>query len=234
MVAPDSVRSGLVDAIQRRDRAPPRRSSGPDPDQGQLHRRRGDHRRALPRLARRRAGRAADPRHLRRPARRARPLRDHPGPLDPGPLPRAQPDHVVRERWRAGGLDRLLGPDAPQPRPPRRGAGQAALRRRGRRGHPPARPRLRPAHRRLGARLRRHLDPGRRPPTTSRCATSRRCSSPPTRRRRAPGRGRLTELLAQARDRPYRAPRPACRDVERDSPQQVANSTGPSYSADRT
>ncbi len=64
------------------------------------------------------------------------------------------------ERRRPGGLDRLRGPDAPQPRPPRGGAGPAAVLGRGGRGHASARPGLRPAHGRLGARLRRHLDPG--------------------------------------------------------------------------
>ena len=55
---PTRVRSGLVERIDARDRAPPGRPAGADPDQGQLDRRRGAHRRALPRLAGRRAGRA--------------------------------------------------------------------------------------------------------------------------------------------------------------------------------
>ena len=53
MVAPDSVRSGLIEAINNEIAPPPRRSAGPHPDQGQLDRRRGAHRRALPGLARR-------------------------------------------------------------------------------------------------------------------------------------------------------------------------------------
>ena len=55
LVAPDSRarRAGRRD--RRRDRPPPRGPAGPDPDQGQLDRRRGDHRRALRRLAGRRA-----------------------------------------------------------------------------------------------------------------------------------------------------------------------------------
>ena len=69
MVAPDSVRTRPDRADPRRDRPPPRRSAGPDPDQGELDRRRGDDRRALPGLAGRRAGRPADPRHLRGAAR---------------------------------------------------------------------------------------------------------------------------------------------------------------------
>ena len=97
--------------------------SGGHPHQGQLDRRRGHHRRALPRLAGGRAGPAAGARHLRAAARRTRAVRDHRGALGPGPVPRAQPDLLVRERRRAGGLDRLGRPDAPQPRPARRGAG---------------------------------------------------------------------------------------------------------------
>ena len=126
LVAPDSVRDGLVAPDPPGDHPPPRRPAGADPAQGQLHRRRGHHRRALPRLAGGRAGAAARARHLRAAARRARPVRDHRGALDPGPVPRAQPGVLVRERRRAGGVDRLGRPDAPQPRPARRGAGQAA------------------------------------------------------------------------------------------------------------
>ena len=159
MVAPDSVRSGLVEQIEREVEHHEAGRPGADPDQGQLDRRRGAHRRAVRRLARRGADRAADPRDLRRAARGARAVGDDHGPLDPGPLPRAQPDHVVRQRRDAGGVDRLLGPDAPQPRPPGRGPGQAALQRRGRRGQPAARPRLRPRDDRVGAGVGRHLDP---------------------------------------------------------------------------
>ena len=51
LVAPDSVRDGLRRPDPRRGRAPRGRPPGADPDQGQLHRRRGGDRRALPRLA---------------------------------------------------------------------------------------------------------------------------------------------------------------------------------------
>ena len=80
------------------DHPPPGRSTRADPDQGQLHRRRGHHRRALPRLAGGRAGAAARARHLRAAARGARTVRDHRGALDPGTVPRAQPGVLVRER----------------------------------------------------------------------------------------------------------------------------------------
>ncbi len=72
---------------------------------------------------------AARARHLRAAPRRPRALGDDRGALDPGSVPRAQPHLLVRQRRRAGGLDRFRGPDAPQPGPPRRGAGAAARRR---------------------------------------------------------------------------------------------------------
>ena len=43
-------------------------------------------------------------------------------PLDPGPLPGALAGLLLRQRRRARVLDRLGRPDAPQPRPPGRGA----------------------------------------------------------------------------------------------------------------
>ena len=98
LVAPDSVRSGLIEAIRNEVAHHRDGTAGADPDQGELDRRRGPDRRALRGLPRRCAGRPADPRDLRRTPGRRRALRDHPGALDPGPLPRAQPDHVVRER----------------------------------------------------------------------------------------------------------------------------------------
>jgi len=52
--------------------------------------------------------------------------------------------------------------DAPQPRPPRRGAGPAPRGRTGRRGRPDARPRVRHRHGRLGAAPGRGVDPERR------------------------------------------------------------------------
>ena len=48
LVAPDSVRDGLVERIHREIAHHRDGPAGADPDQGQLHRRRGDDRRALP------------------------------------------------------------------------------------------------------------------------------------------------------------------------------------------
>ena len=206
MVAPDSVRSGPDRADPRRDRAPPRRSPGAHPDQGQLDRRRGADRRALPGVPRRRTRRSARPRHLRRASGRARALRDGPGALDPRPLPRAQPDHVVRERRRAERLDRLGRPDAPQPRPSGRGPRQAALVDRGRRGRRCPRPRLRPAHAGLGPRRRRHLDAGdlaRRPAAAQPPGAAHLQPPPPARAHRADARA---ESLSRP-SRPRRGPR---------------------------
>ena len=123
LVAPDSVR----DRTARAD--PATRSTTTRPGRPARIRIKANsivdeahHRRAVPRVAGRGARRPADPGHLRAAPRRARPVGEHPGALDPGPVPRAQPGLLVRERRQARGLDRLGRPDAPQPRPPRRGA----------------------------------------------------------------------------------------------------------------
>ena len=81
------------------------------------------------------------------------------GALGARPLPRAQPGLLVRERRGAGRLVRLGGHDAPQPGPARRGAGAAARRGQRRRGRRPARPRLRRGHPGLAARQRRRRGP---------------------------------------------------------------------------
>src|SRR5690606_21088794 len=91
-------------------------------DQGELDGRRGDHRRALPRLHGGRAGRRLGARHLqpaRRPAGRER---QHPRAQRARALPRALAHLRVRERGVARGVHRQRRYDAPQPRPPRRGA----------------------------------------------------------------------------------------------------------------
>ena len=126
LVAPDSVRSGLLDQIHGEiDHHRAGRPAGIRIKANSVVDE-ADHRRALPRLAGGRAGRAADPRDLRAAARRTRAVGEHRGAVDPGPLPRAQPGLLVRERRRAGRLDRIGRHDAPQPRPPGRGAGAAA------------------------------------------------------------------------------------------------------------
>ena len=79
--------------------------------------------------------RALGARHLRAAPGRAGAVREHRGALDPRPLPRALADLPVRRRGRPAGLHRQRRHDAPQPRPPRRGAGAA------RRPAPPRRPR---------------------------------------------------------------------------------------------
>ena len=66
-----------------------------------------------------------------------------------GTVPRAQPGVLVRERRGARGVDRFRRPDAPQPRPPRGGPGTAAQRRQPRPGGPAARPGVRPGDPRL-------------------------------------------------------------------------------------
>ena len=162
LVAPDSVRTGLVDHIHREIAHHREGLPRPDPDQGELRGRRGSDRRPLHRLPGGGPGRAADPWHLRTAPRRTRPVRDGDGALRAGPVPRAQPGLLVRERRQPGDLDRVRGHDAPQPGPPGGGARAAAgPDQRGRRRRA-ARPGLRRHHEGLGARLRRRLDPQRR------------------------------------------------------------------------
>ena len=122
LVAPRSVRSGLLERIEAEIGARRGRPRGPGADQGQLDRRRAAHRRALPRLAGRGARRHLGARHLRAAARRRGPLREHPGPLGPRPVPRALAGLPLRWRRRDRGLHRQRRHDAPQPRPPGRGA----------------------------------------------------------------------------------------------------------------
>ena len=175
LVAPDSVRAGLVERIHREIEhhragrpARIRMKMNSLVDEGVID--------ALYLASQ--AGVPVQLRHpgdLRAAARRARAVRDHRGALDPRPVPRAQPGLLLRQRRRARDLDRLGRPDAPQPRPPRRGAGAAARGAAGRGGQPDAGPRVRarhvrvvPAERgRLGPQRRAHVvpgDPDRAPP----------------------------------------------------------------------
>src|SRR5690606_21955830 len=105
------------------DRRPPGRARGLDQDQDERPRRRGDDRRALPGEPGGGAGRRRRPRDLRRPRRDPGPEREHPGPVDPRPVPRALADlRLRRGRGAARRVDRQRRPHAPQPRPPGRGA----------------------------------------------------------------------------------------------------------------
>ena len=99
--------------------------------------------------------------------------REHPGPLDPRPFPRALADLPLRRGGRV--LDRQRGHDAPQPGPARRGAA-AGDRHEAR--HVPARRWSTPAStRRRGAGrsppTARGGPPRRRTPACRRCATTR-------------------------------------------------------------
>jgi polyphosphate kinase len=80
------------------DRTRARRPSRQGAHQGELHRGRAVDRRALPGLASRCSGAAVDPGHLRRPAGRPWPVRQHPGAQHARPLPRTQPGVLVRQR----------------------------------------------------------------------------------------------------------------------------------------
>ena len=125
LVAPLHLRKGLLKRID--DRAPRTRATGKPsrhPHQGQLDGRRGRSStrstgRARP-ACRSTSGCAASARC--KPGRRG-PEREHPGAQHPRPLPRALAHLLVRERRRPAGLHRQRRHDAPQPRPPRRGAG---------------------------------------------------------------------------------------------------------------
>ena len=133
LVAPRTVRSGLLEQIEAEVERHEQSGNGPDHLQAQLDRRRTDHRRALPRLPGRGPGRCLGPRHLRAATGCRRAERQHLGPLDAGPVPRALPRVLVRGRRRAGRVPRERRHDAPQPRPPGRGAAarhRAAARRR--------------------------------------------------------------------------------------------------------
>ena len=110
---------------------------------------------------------------------RARPLREHRGALDPRPLPRALADLPVRRRRRHRGPDRQRRHDAPQPRPPGRGPGAP------RRPTPPRRPRVADGARHerrvlaLEARRRRPVDAP--PPRRRRRARAPTCRPPSSR-----------------------------------------------------
>ena len=149
-----------------------RRAARADPDEMQRDHRRGDHRLALPRVPGRGAGRRVGPRDLRRPARHARRLGEHPGAQHSRPVPGALADLRVRgrrHRHRRRGLDRQRRPHAPEPGPAGRDAGPGRRSRAPRRAERPDRHGDGRDDVVVVAGLRRHLDPAspgcvRRPP----------------------------------------------------------------------
>ena len=106
----------------------------------------------------------------------AGPVRDDPGALDPGPVPRAQPGVLVRERRRPGGVDRVGRPDAPQPRPAGRVPGASCpARRRSTRSPGCSTWPSTTVRRRGGSTADGSGSATTSTPTASRCATCRRC-----------------------------------------------------------
>ena len=81
LVAPLHLRKGLLKRIRQRGGERRGRPAVRHPDQAQLDRRRGDHRRAVPREPGRRAGRHRGARHLRAAAGLRGAQREHPGAL---------------------------------------------------------------------------------------------------------------------------------------------------------
>ena len=121
LVAPFTLRSGLVDEIRRSPRRRPRQARS-HPAQAQPSRRSEDRRRALRGVSCRRQGRHHRPLDVCASARRRRPLGEHPRPLDRRTLPRAQPRLLLRGRRARRDVHRKPRPHAAQPRPPNRGA----------------------------------------------------------------------------------------------------------------
>ena len=124
-VVPDAARrtdahaGALLRAHRARDRESRGRASGPDRLQDEPARRQGDLPAAGARLAGRRADRPDHSRVLLSGARRGRPHREHPHPLDHRPLPRAFAHLPFRRRLggsaRGRVSDRLGRLDAPKP-----------------------------------------------------------------------------------------------------------------------
>ena len=124
-MSPHSLRDQLVDLIDREiDYARAGKEAGIWAKMNSLVDRR-DHRQALRSERRRGRCRSHHPRHLLPAARRPRPVREYQRQVDRRPLPRAQPDLVLRQWRRAAqqrrqGLYQLGRLDAAQLRPARR------------------------------------------------------------------------------------------------------------------
>ena len=125
LVAPQVAARRPDLADRQGDRSTTARAAGARPHQGQLDRRRGRHRRPLPGVAGRRAGRHLGARDLRGRARASRASRRTSGSARIlGRFLEHSRVFALRQRRRARGVDRQRRHDAPQPRPPYRGAGQ--------------------------------------------------------------------------------------------------------------
>ena len=98
LVAPQGLRPGLLERIEREIAHARAGQNGAHPDQVQPPGGRGADRRAVPRVAGRGAGRADGAHVLHHPGRRAGAEREHHGALDPRPVPRAFPDLLLRQR----------------------------------------------------------------------------------------------------------------------------------------
>ena len=147
LVAPHAIRSGIVERIEREIEHAAGRPGRPGPAEDELTS-----------STRRSSTRSTGPRRpacevdllvaddLRAPRRRARPVREHHGPLDRRPLPGALAGSSTSANdGEPGVLDRQRRHDAPQPRPPGGGPGP---------GQGQGGPRA-PARHRSDARLRR-------------------------------------------------------------------------------
>ncbi|GAB3955543.1 hypothetical protein GCM10027614_65220 [Micromonospora vulcania] len=161
MVAPQGIRSGLIERIEREISHV--RLGMPGLVQFKVNSLvdEGD-RRAVPGLAGRCARRPDHPGHVHAAPGGAGAVGEHPGPFDPRPVPGALPDLPVRQQRRGRVLDGLGRPDAPQPGPAGRGTGAGERSGGPRRTGPRADPGDEPGGGRLRAERRRLLDPAYR------------------------------------------------------------------------
>ena len=100
LVAPNFLRQGVIELIERRRRAALQPPPGPHHPADELPGRRGLHPRPVRRLPGRGADRPDRPGHLPAAAGGAGGEREHPGALDRRPLPGAQPHLELRQRQR--------------------------------------------------------------------------------------------------------------------------------------